>query len=57
MTEIIIKNQPLIDLINLNCVFYENCTLPKRNSLCSNFPDFTICPEYQAKRKKLAFLA
>ncbi len=54
MTEIIIKNQPLIDLINLNCAFYENCTLPKRNSLCNNFPDFTICPEYHAKREKLA---
>ncbi len=52
MTESILKNNILIDNL-LNCAFYEKCNLPKRNSLCDHFPDFTICPEYQAKRIKL----
>ncbi len=39
--------------INLSCAFYKSCTLPKRNSLCAQFPEFTICPEYQTKKEKL----
>ena len=40
-------------IINLNCAFYEKCTLPKKSFLCNKFPEFTICPEYQANRIKL----
>jgi len=39
--------------IDLNCAFYDKCTLPKRNSLCACFPNYTICPEYQTRRKSL----
>lgn len=48
-----ISETNLITGFNLNCAFYEKCTLPKSNTLCANFPDFTICPEYQAKKDKL----
>jgi len=40
--------------INLNCAFYEKCSLLKKYLLCGHFPEFTICTEYQAKRNKLA---
>lgn len=52
MTESILKEGIILDDF-INCAFYENCTLPKRNTLCDHFPDYTICPEYQAKRIKL----
>lgn len=50
----IISKVSLEPFINLNCAFYEKCSLPKRNSLCNQFPEFTICPEYQIKREKLS---
>lgn len=52
MTEIILKENIIKDNF-INCAFYEKCTLPKRNTLCDRFPDYTICPEFQAKRTKL----
>ena len=51
----IISKTNLEPIINLNCAFYENCTLPKKNFLCNKFPEFTICPEYQAKKIKLKY--
>ena len=39
--------------IRMNCAFYENCILPKSDPLCDQFPGFTICPEYLARKKKI----
>lgn len=39
--------------IEFICAFYDKCTLPKSDSLCNSFPDFMICPDYEAKRNKL----
>jgi len=39
--------------IHIGCAFYKKCELPKRISLCYKFPDFTICPEYSARKDKL----
>ena len=39
--------------IKMNCAFYENCILPKSDPLCDQFPGFTICPEYLARKKRL----
>jgi len=54
MTESLIENNLLTQHI-LNCAFYEKCTLSRRKNLCCQFPDFTICPEYQIKRVKLTY--
>ena len=37
----------------ITCAFYDKCTLPKNDSLCNQFPDFMICPDYKEKRKKI----
>ena len=50
----IISKTNLEPMINLNCAFYEKCTLPKKAFLCNKFPEFTICPEYQANKVKLS---
>ena len=40
--------------ININeCAFYKKCTLPKQNSLCNQFPEFLICPEYTGRKDKI----
>jgi hypothetical protein len=39
--------------IEFICAFYDKCTLPKSDSLCNQFPDFMICPDYREKRKKI----
>jgi len=39
--------------IEFACAFYDKCTLPKSDSLCNQFPNFMICPDYKAKRTKL----
>lgn len=50
-----ISNIEFSVVIDLNCAFYDKCPLPKRNSLCECFPNYTICPEYQTKRENLHF--
>lgn len=54
ISDIISKTNLELD-INLNCAFYEKCILPKKNFLCNKFPEFTICPEYQANKAKLIY--
>lgn len=53
ISEIISKTN-LETHFNLNCAFYEKCTLPKKNFLCNKFPEFTICPEYEARKIKIS---
>ncbi|MFW9939347.1 MAG: hypothetical protein ACFFD5_17020 [Candidatus Thorarchaeota archaeon] len=52
MTESFLKEGIILDDF-IKCAFYEKCTLPKRNTLCDHFPDYTFCTEFQAKRIKL----
>ena len=49
----LISKTNLEPMINLNCAFFEKCTLPKKAFLCNKFPEFTICPEYLANKVKL----
>ncbi len=49
----IISKTNLEPTIKLNYAFLEKCTLPKKAFLCNKFPEFTICPEYQANKVKL----
>jgi len=39
--------------LELKCVFFEKCSLPKINSLCYKSPDFLICPEYKMRKEKI----
>ncbi len=39
--------------IEFTCAFYDKCTLPKSDSLCNQFPNFMICPDYKERRKKI----
>ena len=46
--------KPIKDMkVEFSCAFYDKCTLPKSESLCNQFPDFMICPDYIVKRNKI----
>jgi hypothetical protein len=53
MTESFLKESIILDDF-IKCAFYEKCSLPKWNTICNYFPDYIICPEFQAKKIKLA---